>query len=124
MYINDFDGETIVNTEIEIIEILNKRPAFNSNYYIFTFNEDGFPQLTAFVKNNYCIIYYLNKDETFVSKNNNTENNGTEIFYEDIKGSEIELAKENIIEISKLKECVFEYFTTAERPKLIEWDYL
>ena len=124
MYINDFDGETIVNTEIEIIEILNKRPVFNSNYYIFTFNEGGFPQLTAFVKNKYCIIYYLNKDETFVSKNNNTENNGTEIFYENIKGSEIELAKENIIEISKLKECVFEYFTTAERPKLIEWDYL
>jgi hypothetical protein len=124
MYVDDFDGEAIVNSEMEIIAILNKRPTFNSNHYVFTFAEDGFPQLTSFVKDNYCVIYYLTKDEAFVSNNDNRKNNETEIFYENIKDSEMELSKDNIVEIDKLKECVWEYFKTAECPKLIKWDCL
>jgi hypothetical protein len=70
------------------------------------------------------VIYYLTKDEAFVSNNDSRKNSGTEIFYENIKGSEIELSKDNIVEIDKLKECVLEYFRTAEWPKLIKWDCL
>jgi hypothetical protein len=123
MYAGDFDGEALVHSEMDIIALLHKRPAFNSNYYVFTFTEDGFPQLTSFVKDTYCVIYYLNKDEAFVSKNN-TKNKGTELFYENIKGSEIELSKDTIVEINKLEECVLEYFRTAECPTVIKWDYL
>jgi hypothetical protein len=122
MYVNDFDGEKIINSEYELIEILKKRPNFNSNYYIFTFNENGFPQLTTFVKNNYCVIYYLDEKEIIISKNN--KENGVEIFYENKNGSEIELAKENIMDTKILNEIVLEYFKTKKCPKNINWEKL
>jgi hypothetical protein len=118
LFLDDFDGEIVTNFQKEIIEIIKKRPAFNSNHFIFTFAENGFPQLTAFVKNDYCIIYYLDKNITLVSKGNNK---GLETFYENKNGATLELAKENIISVEYLKECVLEYFATNECPKCIEW---
>jgi hypothetical protein len=124
MFVDDFDGEIIVNSEYELIKILKKRPAFDSNYYIFTFSENGFPQLASFVKNKYCIIYYLENGKTLISKDNNNKDNGIETFYENKNGSKIELAKENIINIEKMEEIILEYYKTKECPKCITWDKL
>jgi hypothetical protein len=36
MFVDDFDGETIVNSEYELIKILKKRPAFDWKAMVHT----------------------------------------------------------------------------------------
>jgi hypothetical protein len=119
MFVDDFDGETIINSQEELIEIIKKRPALDSNHFIFTFAEDGFPQLAAFVRNDDCVLYYLDKGGSFASAGKNKT--GAEIFYENKTGAEVELARGMIVPAERLTYCAAEYFATRERPQCIEW---
>ena len=98
MIANDFVNEVIINTEEDLLNFLNKRPAHNSNHFILTFNENGFPELSMFVKDDDSVIYFLGEKngEAFVSCGN-SEKCGTEIFYENTLGSSVTLASENIV---------------------------
>ena len=67
MYLNDFKREYTINSLEELNEILLKRYTHNANYFILTFQDEGFPQLTAFVKANEAVLYYLDTTESFIS---------------------------------------------------------
>ncbi|MFC2466730.1 MAG: hypothetical protein ACFNUV_02585, partial [Capnocytophaga endodontalis] len=62
-------------------ELLLKRYTHNANYFILTFQDEGFPQLTAFVKANEAVLYYLDTTESFISEST-TKTDTTAIFYE------------------------------------------
>ena len=124
MIVNDFDTEVILETEKDLLIFLNKRPAYNSNHFILTFNENGFPQLSIFVKDNYCVIYFLEENgDAFVSCGESKKSD-TEIFYENKFGSEIFLAEENIISLLSMTESAKQFLNTKNRPCCIEWTNL
>lgn len=62
MHANDFNGERVINIESQVVEFIRNRPAFNSNQFIFTFEESGIPQLCAFVRDDYCVLYFFDSE--------------------------------------------------------------
>ena len=122
MIANDFENEVIIDTEEDLLTFLNKRPEYNSNHFILTFSENGFPQLSMFVKDDYSVIYFLGEKsgETFVSCGN-SEKCDTEIFYENKLGSSVTLASENIVSPELMIEAAKQFFRTKERPLCVEW---
>jgi len=122
MIANDFEDEVIIDTEEDLLNFLDKRPAYNSNHFILTFNENGVPQLSMFVKDDYSILYFLGEKsgEAFVSCGN-SEKCGTEIFYENTFGSSVTLASENIVSLELMIETAKQFFHTEEQPLCVEW---
>ncbi|WP_300673177.1 hypothetical protein [Soonwooa sp.] len=122
MYASDFNGEKVIKQKDELIKFLDNRPALNSNYFIFTFSETGFPQLAIFVKNNYGVVYYLDNNQTFISSNPEPINVGeTEIFYENSKGALVKLPQKSILSQNEIEATVLAFYETKYRPLLINW---
>lgn len=125
MYIDDFTGEEIITTESDLSKKIYSRPAFNSNYFILTFSDSGFPQLSIFVKENYGVVYYMNNSETFVSINEkNDSKQETEIFYENSTGASVELSTGNILKLDKILEAAMAFYKQGSRPDAINWQEL
>jgi hypothetical protein len=120
MYVDDFIGEIIVSSQNELVECLGRRPKFNSNYFILTFEESGFPQLSIFIKDDKCVIYFLDIGKSFLSLNNRLEE-GTTMFYENIGGAEVELPNKSVISICKMQDVSIEFFKQQQRPMSIDW---
>ncbi|HGP0979642.1 hypothetical protein PGO14_05785 [Klebsiella aerogenes] len=122
MILHDFSGRSIVSSQTELCTLLHNRPAFNSNNFILTFNdESGFPLLNILVKNHDCVIYFLgDKGNSYVSF---CEGGGEDIieFYEDESGELLEVLQMNVISDKKIMESALQFFQTKEKPDCIEW---
>jgi len=120
MYLDDFSQEYLVDSLDELEVLLKKRFLEEVNFFILTFKENGFPQLSAFVKRNKCVIYYLDKEVQYISKGDTEE--GIEVFVEDIHGTEVFLSKNKVLPIDKFYKVAQSFFETQERPNSIEWE--
>ena len=120
MYLDDFSQEYLVDSLEELEILLRKRFLEEVNFFILTFKENGFPQLSAFVKRNKCVIYYLDKEVQYISKGDTEE--GIEVFVEDIHGTEVFLSKNKVLPIDKFYKVAQSFFETKERPNSIEWE--
>lgn len=120
MYLDDFSQEYLVDSLEELEILLRKRFLEEINFFILTFKENGFPQLSAFVKRNKCVIYYLDKEVQYISKGDTEE--GIEVFVEDIHGTEVFLSKNKVLPIDKFYKVAQSFFETQERPNSIEWE--
>lgn len=120
MYLDDFSQEYLVDSLEELEILLRKRFLEEVNFFILTFKENGFPQLSAFVKRNKCVIYYLDKEVQYISKGDTEE--GIEVFVEDIHGTEVFLSKNKVLPIDKFYKVAQSFFETLERPNSIEWE--
>ena len=120
MYLDDFSQEYLVDSLEELEILLRKRFLEEVNFFILTFKENGFPQLSAFVKRNKCVIYYLDKEVQYISKGDTEE--GIEVFVEDIHGTEVFLSKNKVLPIDKFYKVTQSFFETQERPNSIEWE--
>jgi hypothetical protein len=123
MYANDFNGEIVINTESQVVEFIRNRPAFNANQFIFTFEESGVPQLCAFVRDDYCVLYFLDSEQkgTFASYGDDNIRNETVTFYENVHGAEVVLASTMVITVKQMTEACTEFFKTKTRPTCIKW---
>ena len=120
MYLDDFSQEYLVDSLEELEILLRKRFLEEVNFFILTFKENGFPQLSAFVKRNKCVIYYLDKEVKYISKGDTEED--IEVFVEDIHGTEVFLSKNKVLPIDKFYKVAQSFFETQERPNSIEWE--
>jgi len=120
MYLDDFSQQYLVDSLEELEILLRKRFLEEVNFFILTFKENGFPQLSAFVKRNKCVIYYLDKEVQYISKGDTEE--GIEVFVEDIHGTEVFLSKNKVLPIDKFYKVAQSFFETQERPNSIEWE--
>jgi len=120
MYLDDFSQEYLVDSLDELEVLLRKRFLEEVNFFILTFKANGFPQLSAFVKRNKCVIYYLDKEVQYISKGDTEE--GIEVFVEDIHGTEVFLSKNKVLPIDKFYKVAQSFFETQERPNSIEWE--
>jgi len=120
MYLDDFSQEYLVDSLEELEILLRKRFLEEVNFFILTFKENGFPQLSAFVKRNKCVIYYLDKEVQYISKGDTEED--IEVFVEDIHGTEVFLSKNKVLPIDKFYKVAQSFFETQERPNSIEWE--
>jgi len=120
MYLDDFSQEYLVDSLEELEILLRKRFLEEVNFFILTFKENGFPQLSAFVKRNKCVIYYLDKEVQYISKGDTEE--GIEVFVEDIHGTEVFLSENKVLPIDKFYKVAQSFFETQERPNSIEWE--
>lgn len=120
MYLDDFSQEYLVDSLEELEILLRKRFLEEVNFFILTFKENGFPQLSAFVKRNKCVIYYLDKEVQYISKGDTEED--IEVFVEDIHGTEVFLSKNKVLPIDKFYKVTQSFFETQERPNSIEWE--
>ena len=120
MYLDDFSQEYLVDSLEELEILVRKRFLEEVNFFILTFKENGFPQLSAFVKRNKCVIYYLDKEVQYISKGDTEE--GIEVFVEDIHGTEVFLSKNKVLPIDKFYKVAQSFFETQERPNSIEWE--
>jgi len=120
MYLNDFSQEYLVDSFDELEILLRKRFLEEVNFFILTFTKKGFPQLSAFVKENKCVIYYLDEEEQYISKGGIEE--GIEVFVEDIHGTEVFLSKDKVLTIDKFYKVAQFFFKTQTRPDFIEWE--
>ena len=120
MYLDDFSQEYLVNSLDELEVLLRKRFLEEVNFFILTFKENGFPQLSAFVKENKCVIYYLDEQEQYISKGGIDE--GIEVFVEDIHGTEVFLSKDKVLTIDEFYRIAQSFFETQARPDFIEWE--
>ena len=120
MYLDDFSQEYLVDSLEELEILLRKRFLEEVNFFILTFKENGFPQLSAFVKRNKCVIYYLDKEVQYISKGDTEE--GIEVFVEDIHGTEVFLSRNKVLPIDKFYKVAQSFFETQERPNSIEWE--
>lgn len=120
MYLDDFSQEYLVNSLDELEVLLRKRFLEEVNFFILTFKENGFPQLSAFVKENKCVIYYLDEEEQYISKGGIEE--GIEVFVEDIHGTEVFLSKDKVLTIDEFYRIAQSFFETQARPDFIEWE--
>lgn len=120
MYLDDFSQEYLVDSLDELEVLLKKRFLEEVNFFILTFKENGFPQLSTFVKRNKCVIYYLDKEVQYISKGDTEE--GIEVFVEDIHGTEVFLSKNKVLPIDKFYKVAQSFFETQERPNSIEWE--
>ncbi|MBE9917805.1 hypothetical protein G8C92_27775 [Paenibacillus donghaensis] len=123
MYANDFNGEIVVDTESQVVEFIRNRPAFNSNQFIFTFEESGIPQLCAFVRDDYCVLYFLDSGQkgTFASYGDDNIRDETITFYENVHGAEVVLASTMVITVKQMTDACTEFFKTKTRPTCIKW---
>jgi hypothetical protein len=122
MYLNDFKREYTINSLEELNEILLKRYTHNANYFILTFQDEGFPQLTAFVKANEAVLYYLDTTESFISEST-TKTETTAIFYEN-EYFQILLPKASILPITDFYKAAELFFITKSKPINITWTAL
>ena len=120
MYLDDFSQEYLVDSLDELEVLLRKRFLEEVNFFILTFKENGFPQLSAFVKENKCVIYYLDEQEQYISKGGIEE--GIEVFVEDIHGTEVFLSKDKVLTIDEFYRIAQSFFETRARPDFIEWE--
>ena len=120
MYLDDFSQEYLVDSLDELEVLLRKRFLEEVNFFILTFKENGFPQLSAFVKENKCVIYYLDEEVQYISKGGIEE--GIEVFVEDIHGTEVFLSKNKVLPIDKFYKVAQSFFETQERPNSIDWE--
>lgn len=120
MYLDDFSQEYLVDSLDELEVLLKKRFLEEVNFFILTFKENGFPQLSAFVRGNKCVIYYLDKEEQYISKGGAGE--GIEVFVEDIHGTEVFLRKDKVLTIDEFYRIAQSFFETQARPDFIEWE--
>ena len=122
MYLNDFKQEYLINSLNELNNILTKRFFEDSNHFILTFEDYGFPHLSCFVKKSMSVMYYLDMQKSFISKNNNIYSEENEVFYED-EGLEYKvfLPKSSIIPINKFYESAQYFFKTCNKPINIDW---
>ena len=120
MYLNDFSQEYLVDSFDELEILLRKRFLEEVNFFILTFKKNGFPQLSAFVKENKSVIYYLDEEEQYISKGGTEE--GIEVFVEDIHGTEVFLSKDKVLPIDKFYKVAQSFFKTQKRPNFIEWE--
>lgn len=120
MYLDDFSQEYLVDSLDELEVLLRKRFLEEVNFFILTFKENGFPQLSAFVKENKCVIYYLDEQEQYISKGGIEE--GIEVFVEDIHGTEVFLSKDKVLTIDEFYRIAQSFFETQARPDFIEWE--
>lgn len=120
MYLDDFSQEYLVDSLDELEVLLKKRFLEEVNFFILTFKENGFPQLSAFVKRNKCVIYYLDKEVQYISKGDTED--GIEVFVEDIHGTEVFLSKNKVLPIDKFYKVAQSFFETQERPNSIDWE--
>lgn len=123
MYANDFNGEIVINTELQVVEFIRNRPAFNANQFIFTFEESGVPQLCAFVRDDYCVLYFLDSEQkgTFASYGDDNIRDETVTFYENVHGAEVVLASTMVIRVKQMTDACIEFFKTKTRPTSIKW---
>ena len=115
MYLDDFSQEYLVNSLDELEVLLRKRFLEEVNFFILTFKENGFPQLSAFVKENKCVIYYLDEQEQYISKGGIEE--GIEVFVEDIHGTEVFLSKDKVLTIDEFYRIAQSFYDT------LSWHY-
>ena len=120
MYLDDFSQEYLVNSLEELEILLRKRFLEEVNFFILTFKENGFPQLSAFVRRNKCVIYYLEEEVQYISKGKASE--GIEVFVEDIHGTEIFLSKDKVLTIDEFYRIAQSFFETQVKPDFIEWE--
>ena len=120
MYLDDFSQEYLVDSLDELEVLLRKRFLEEVNFFILTFKENGFPQLSVFVKENKCVIYYLDEEEQYISKGGTEE--GIEVFVEDIHGTEVFLSKDKVLTIDKFYKVAQSFFKTQKKPNFIEWE--
>ncbi|MGN3961589.1 CDI system double-stranded DNA deaminase immunity protein DddI [Burkholderia gladioli] len=123
MYADDFDGENGVASLDDLIEFLNRKPAFNANNFTLTFEEDGFPQLNIFLKDDIAVVYYMDAGENFVSQGKSQED-AVETFYENKLGGEVKLAKSCVVSRDEAIEAAKQFFSTKKRPDVLSWDEL
>ncbi|MGN4151211.1 CDI system double-stranded DNA deaminase immunity protein DddI [Burkholderia gladioli] len=123
MYADDFDGENGVASLDDLIEFLNRKPAFNANNFTLTFEEDGFPQLNIFLKDDIAVVYYMDAGENFVSQGKSQED-AVETFYENKLGGEVKLAKSCVVSRGEAIEAAKQFFSTKKRPDVLSWDEL
>ena len=120
MYLNDFSQEYLVDSLDELEILLKKRFLEEVNFFILTFKENGFPQLSAFVKENKCVIYYLEEEVQYISKGKASE--GIEVFVQDIYGTEVFLSKDKVMTIDEFYRIAQSFFETQVKPDFIEWE--
>ena len=124
MYIDSFNGEKVIKTKDELLVILGERSNLNANYFILTYNDSGFPQLSLFVKDNLCVAYYLgDKGDSYVSYNLSNKRNDTYSFYEDAN-NEVEIAYECVLDAEILNSIACDFFEMNKRPSIIKWKEL
>ncbi|WP_047837293.1 Imm1 family immunity protein [Burkholderia gladioli] len=123
MYADDFDGENGVASLDDLIEFLNRKPAFNANNFTLTFEDDGFPQLNIFLKDDIAVVYYMDAGENFVSQGKSQED-AVETFYENKLGGEVKLAKSCVVSRDEAIEAAKQFFSTKKRPDVLSWDEL
>uniref|UniRef100_UPI002356A4DB immunity protein n=1 Tax=Capnocytophaga gingivalis TaxID=1017 RepID=UPI002356A4DB len=117
MYLDDFSQEYLVDSLDELEVLLRKRFLEEVNFFILTFKENGFPQLSAFVRGNKCVIYYLEEEVQYISKGKASE--GIEVFVEDIHGTEIFLSEDKVLTIDEFYRIAQSFFETQARPDFI-----
>ena len=120
MYLNDFSQEYLVDSLDELEVLLRKRFLEEVNFFILTFKENGFPQLSAFVKENKCVIYYLEEEVQYISKGKASE--GIEVCVQDIYGTEVFLSKDKVMTIDEFYRIAQSFFETQVKPDFIEWE--
>ena len=120
MYLDDFSQEYLVDSLDELEVLLRKRFLEEVNFFILTFKENGFPQLSAFVRGNKCVIYYLEEEVQYISKGKASE--GIEVFVEDIYVTEVFLSKNKVLTIDEFYRIAQSFFETQVRPDFIEWE--
>ena len=120
MYLNDFSQEYLVDSLDELEILLKKRFLEEVNFFILTFKENGFPQLSAFVRGNKCVIYYLEEEVQYISKGKASE--GIEVFVQDIYGTEVFLSKDKVMTIDEFYRIAQSFFETQVKPNFIEWE--
>ncbi|CAB5127705.1 CDI system double-stranded DNA deaminase immunity protein DddI [Burkholderia cenocepacia] len=123
MYADDFDGEIEIDEVDSLVEFLSRRPAFDANNFVLTFEESGFPQLNIFAKNDIAVVYYMDIGENFVSKGNSASG-GTEKFYENKLGGEVDLSKDCVVSKEQMIEAAKQFFATKQRPEQLTWSEL
>ncbi|WP_175026575.1 CDI system double-stranded DNA deaminase immunity protein DddI [Burkholderia aenigmatica] len=123
MYADDFDGEIEIDGVDGLVDFLGKRPAFDANNFVLTFEEGGFPQLNIFVKNDVAVVYYMDIGENFVSKGT-AEPGGTEKFYENKLGGEVNLSNDCVVSKEQMIEAAKQFFATKQRPDQLTWSEL
>ncbi|WP_414439214.1 hypothetical protein AB4851_13235 [Burkholderia sp. 22PA0099] len=123
MYADDFDGEIEIDNLNELVEFLHKKPAFDSNNFTLTFEDDGFPQLNIFTKNEIAVVYYMDAGENFVSQGESLVD-GVETFYENKLGGEVQLSKSCVVSKKAMIEGATQFFSTKQRPDSLSWDEL
>lgn len=124
MYLDDFLEEFIVKDEEELIKLLKVRHNYSANNFILTHNENGFPQLNIFVRDDKFVLYYMVDGKNYVSTGNNSTQEETYLFYENNNGSKVALPCSCIVKEQAMETAALEFFKQKSFPKNIHWQEL